>query len=233
MQKILITLVSLLGATTAAAAEPASLLIYRVVEPGIEPYISRMIVTDDHVRLDEGADGEAYTLFDRQQEIIYNVSPLDRTILVMQPARPLPDDNEALVLQEQVKADDAAPLVAGRQPKDVRLLANGEVCSELVVVEGVMDDAVEALSELKLVLARIQAASAEAQGPLSIQTPCELANNVYAADRSLRFGLPIVERAGSRMQSLVDFSTEYEADKAMFALPNAYSRRGMNAANAI
>ena len=69
----------------AALADPAALLVYQVWERGIEPYTSRILVNPDYVRLDEGADGGGYTLFDRRQEILYTVSTRDRSILVMNP----------------------------------------------------------------------------------------------------------------------------------------------------
>ncbi|MCB1816767.1 MAG: UDP-2,3-diacylglucosamine hydrolase [Chromatiaceae bacterium] len=224
MQKIL--MVVLMVATSAAVAAPSSLLVYRVWEQGAEPYVSRVLVTADHVRLDEGSDTAGYTLFDRRQESIYNISVDDRSILVMDSAEPLPAAPDTLILQEQVEGDAEAPLVAGRRPKHVRLLANGELCGELVTIEGVMDEAVRGLAELKRVLARVQAATLSSM-PLDMKTPCDLAANVYAADRPLRFGLPLQERATGRSQSLVDFSDSHDADAALFTLPEGFSRRPM------
>ena len=231
MQKILISMV-LLAMSAGAASGPAAMLVYQVWEEGTEPYISRVLVTEDHVRLDEGGDGGGYTLFDRQQEILYNVQVEDRSILVISANEPLSDAGDSLILNEEVKVDEAAPKVAGAQPKEVRLFANGELCSEMVVVEGVMEDALDGLRDLKLSLARIQSATLKSM-PLSMRTPCDLAANVYAADRPLNFGLPLQERSSGRSQSLVDFVSEYPADDAMFELPADFSRRSMFAPNAI
>ena len=116
--------------------------------------------------------------------------------------------------------------MAGVQPKQLRLFANGELCNEMVVIEGVMDDALEGLRELKVSLARIQAATLEAT-PLDMRTPCDLAANLYAPERVLDFGLPLQERSTGRSQSLVDFSAEHEADESLFRLPAGFSRRSM------
>lgn len=231
MQKILTTITLSLFAA-AATAQSAGLLVYQVWEKGIEPYVSRVMVTDDHVRLDEGGDSGGFTLFDRNQEIIYNVQPADRLIMVMHAAAPVGDDDDSLILHEEVKVDEAAPKVVGVQPKEVRLFANGELCSEMVVIEGVMEDALEGLRELKLTLARIQAATQEAT-PLEMRTPCGLAANLYAAERSLEFGLPLQERSSDRSQSLVDFAADHEADDALFELPAGFSRRSIFASDAI
>jgi hypothetical protein len=145
---------------------------------------------------------------------------------------PIPENSPGLILEEEVKVDEAAPRVGGAQPMDVRLLANGELCSEMVVIQGVMEDALEGLRELKLSLARIQSATLDAT-PLSMRTPCDLAANLYAPDRALNFGLPLQERTVGRSQSLVDFSPDYEADEALFELPADFSRRSMPAPGAI
>ena len=231
MQKILTSMVLLALSATAGAA-PAAMLVYQVWEEGADPYVSRVMVTEDYVRLDEGRDAGGYTLFDRQQEILYNVQMEDRSILVMNSDTPIPENSPGLILQEEVAVDEAAPRVAGAQPTQVRLLANGELCSEMVVVEGVMEDALEGLRELKLSLARIQSSTLDAT-PLSMRTPCDLAANLYAADRPLNFGLPLQERSAGRSQSLVDFSPDYEADDALFQLPADFSRRSMPAPGAI
>lgn len=231
MQKILISLV-LLGLSAAAAAGQAGILVYRVWEEGTEPYVSRIMVTEDYVRLDEGSDTGAYTLFDRQREIIYNVQTEDRSILVLSAPEPSSDGADSLILNEEVKVDEDAPKVAGAQPIEVRLFANGELCSEMVVVEGVMEDALEGLRDLKLSLARIQSATLEST-PLNMRTPCDLAANLYAADRPLNFGLPLQERSNARSQSLVDFAPDYQAEDALFQLPADFSRRSMFAPNAI
>lgn len=231
MQKILI-IAALCLVSAGVHARSASLLVYKVWEQGVEPYVSRILVTPDHLRLDEGGASGGYTLFDRQQEILYNVSPQDRSVLVMNPTGFAPDDNAGLILEQEVTEDEQAPTVAGQRPKHVRLLANGEVCTELVVIDGVMDDAVEGLSELKLVLARIQNSTLDAV-PLDSRTPCQLANDLYAPDRSLQFGLPLQERSPGRSQSLVDFSDTFDADDALFEVPDAFDRRPMFAPGAI
>lgn len=225
MQKIL-TLTALLMWSAGAAAVQTGLLVYQVWEEGIEPYVSRVMVTEDYVRLDEGSDVAGFTLFDRRQEILYNVQVEDRTILVMNAELPVDEDSPGLILSEEVETDETAPRVAGVQPKQVRLFANGELCNEMVVIEGVMDEALEGLRELKVSLARIQAATLEAT-PLDMRTPCDLAANLYAPERVLDFGLPLQERSTGRSQSLVDFSAGHEADESLFRLPAGFSRRSM------
>lgn len=232
MRKLLSALL-LCAISIGVSAQTASLLVYKVWEQGIDPYVSRILVTPEHIRLDEGTTSGSFTLFDRSQEIIYNVLAEDRSVLVLDTIGVDDERPESsLILEQEVIPDLGAPLIAGRQPKRIRLLANGEVCSELVVIEGVMEPALEALGEMKRALGRVQAAALDAI-PLAMRTPCGLAANVYAADRSVSFGLPIRETSGDRRQLLLDFSADFGAEDSLFVIPDAYSRRPLFANDAI
>jgi hypothetical protein len=58
-----------------------------------------------------------------------------------------------------------------------------------------------------------------------MQNPCDLALNTYAPDWQLRFGLPIQEGdPQGKGQLLLDYSTDYPADAALFTLPKGYQR---------
>lgn len=233
MQKILSTLVlgmSLgvgLGSSASAADGQANLLVYRVWEEGLDPYISRVLINAHYVRMDEGQDTGQYTLFDREQAIIYNVDDEERSVLVMDPsATPLPPVPDSLKLDQQVTVQTDAPAIGGRQPQQVTLSANGDTCRELVAVPGLMDEAVAGLRDLQTTLARIQAATLPAM-PAETQTPCDLAEYVYAPLRGLDHGLPIQDRSSGRSRSLVDFSTDHVVSDSLFALPADYTRMNM------
>ena len=101
MRKIVMTLL-LFASAASASAQQASLLVYRVWEEGIDPYISRILVTPDYLRLDEGEGSDGFTLFDRQQEIIYSVSLEERSVLVIDHTDMVPGDNDGLILDEEV-----------------------------------------------------------------------------------------------------------------------------------
>jgi len=222
MQKILsVIVISLLSG--AVMAEQAALLVYKVWEQGTEPYFSRVLVTENFVRLDEGVEGEGFTLLDREKGIIYNISHEDHSILVMAPESAPVGENEILLLSEKVEEDKQAPMIGGRTPKNVELLANTETCSQLVVVPGLMDVAVDGLRDFKKVLSRVQAATMLAQ-PSELQTPCDLAANVYAPTRAFDHGLPIQERGEGRSQSLVDFNAAYNVEATLFHLPKGYEQ---------
>lgn len=226
MSKVLILMLLLPGIVQ---AQSAALLVYKVWERGIDPYISRILVTPEYVRMDEGNPDGAYTLFDRQQEIIYSVSTDDRSVLVVNPGNVGIKPQVALLFSEKRSPDSQAPKVAGITPVDIELMANGELCAKISVLPGLMEQALEGLRELKQVLARAQAATLAGR-PDELQTPCDLATHIHAPTRALDYGLPIQEQSGGQGQVLQDFSAKHPVDAGLFEIPQGYARMAMPAA---
>lgn len=230
MQKVLIALALGLAGAAHAASQQAALLVYQVWEPGLDPYLSRVLVTPRFVRMDEGEGTQDYTLYDREQGVMYNVSREDRSALVMNPPiadMALPAD---LKLEQTLQIDKLAPTIGGQQPQNLTLKANGTVCRELVTVPDVMTPAVDGLREFYGLLARIQAATLKAY-PEGSQTPCDLAENVYAPLRGLSHGLPIQDRGERHSKSLVDYVPAFTVDSALFTIPKGYERTPMPGLN--
>lgn len=225
MQKVLTFLLVLWAGQS--LAQSAALLVYKVWEQGSDPYISRILVTADHVRLDEGESQGGFTLFDRKAGIIYNVSSADRNVLVMTPGDADPKKEQALILSETDRPDEKIPKVAGKVPHRVELLANGERCTTLTVVPGLMEPALEGLRDLRRVLARIEAVSMAA-APQKMQAACELAMLVQAPTRTLDHGLPLSEESEGRAQLLLDYEAQFEVDPSLFEVPKDYRRIDMS-----
>ena len=79
-----------------AADIPAALLVYRVSEQGTDPFISRILVTPNHVRMDEGGAADAFTLFDRRAGMLFNVDPEERSVQVLDPPEAILESPQAL-----------------------------------------------------------------------------------------------------------------------------------------
>lgn len=218
----IICLLMCLAATDVWAGKPAGLLVYRVWETGLEPYIGRILVTSGHVRLDEGQDHGGFTLFDREQGIIRNVSVEDKSVLVMRAAGKMHEPATELELSEKTEIDPDAPRVAGKQPKQLWLYTNGELCRELVTIQGVMTDAVAGLAEFRRALAIIQLSAGPVEPSL-----CEQSEFLYASDRSLGFGLPLRDSYTGKSQVLLDFDQWYDAAPELFLVPASYREISM------
>jgi len=206
------------------AQRQVDVLTFRVTEPGTEPYLSRMLITETKLRIDGGEDKGGFILFDRDTGSIFSVSREDRTILAIHPTPPLdltvPDD---LGLAQERFVDPAAPAIAGRQPERIEFSAGGARCYTAVVVPGLLDSALNALQEYYRTLSYQQAAMLE-RFPPGAQTPCDLAQHVYTPTRHLAAGMPVREWDGrGYLRELLDFEEGRLVSPALFLLPEDYT----------
>ena len=216
----LIALGLLLGVAPGRADE-ADLLVYAVKESGLPRYLSRILVTDAFVRIDEGQDSpNGYTLYNRVSHIIYNVDPEDETVLILTPPDRQPVKPDSLRLEEKVLEDPDAPTIAGRRPRKLELYTNGRLCRTLQTVEGLMPRAVQGLLELRLALARLQGVPGGAEAP----DPCQLSEYLYAPGRALAHGLPLLDSMEEKRQWLVDFRAGQVVSGETFQVPGQYQQ---------
>jgi len=124
----------LLAWIATVAAEEVDLLVYAVKEEGLPKYLSRILVSDAFVRLDEGAaSSNGYTLYNRVSHVLYNVDPEEETVLVLQPSGQQPRSPESLRLDEKLAADPDAGLrelrlALARLQGEVSLEGNSDAC---------------------------------------------------------------------------------------------------------
>jgi len=205
-------------------AAPGATAVYMVEhEADFEPMRTRMIVTPEFLRIDDGRDGGDFLLYHRGERTIYNVSVADALILVIAPqsvgAAPM-------ALEHRVESEsDNPPDVGGKKVRHYRLLTNRALCYDLYAADGLLPEVVTALREYRESLAG-EHAQALAFTPREMQTPCDLANNIYAPARHLAHGFPIRVaetngRDGTRVRTteLLDYRRGFAADAALFRLP--------------
>ena len=204
-------------------AGKADLLVYQVREPGVENYVSRILVTSEYLRMDEGgAPGEGYTIYDRRAKKIFNVDPGEKTVFEMEPPGFQPVPPEGMVLKENMTIAADSPQVAGQQPEKLQLQANGETCRELIVVKETMSAAVAAMSELYQALARMQYPAVGSPG--YTENNCELSEYIYAPQRAFAHGLPLWDVMGGKQRLLVDFRKNFEVADDTFVVPEEFER---------
>lgn len=201
----------------------ATVLHYVEQEPGGEPFRTRMIITARYLRIDEGVESKDFLLFDRRDKTLYSVNAADSRILAMS-AKSV-DVASPIKLEHRVERDkEVFPAVDGKKVTHYTLLTNRKLCYELFAAEGMLPEAVQALREYRAALAGQQVAVLSAM-PKDLQTPCDLANNIFAPARYLDYGLPIrLSEAGVRTSELVDFQTDFNAVPGLFELPASFRR---------
>jgi hypothetical protein len=202
---------------------PAAVLYFVEHEPGVEPFRTRMIVTAGFLRMDEGQDSQDFLLFDRADGSIYSVSSADKQVLVIRP-RPVELKPPTQFIHRVVTDAATFPAIEGRKVTHYELLTNDKRCYDLYAAEDLLPGAVVALREYRLILAGQQALTA-AVTPPKMQSPCDLANNVFLPTRHLEYGFPVrlADMTGRTME-LVDFKTDFRATADMLKLPEEYKR---------
>lgn len=209
-------------------ALPADLmLMYQETEPGIDAYMTRVLVNKDYMRLDEGGDQTNYTLYDRKENIIYTISHEEKTIMQV---KPLKSDNKItrkLVMDAKKIKDKDIPLINGQQPIHYELKVNDTVCTEVFVIDGIHKEAVEAMQEFNRLLASVHLKNME-NTPDAMQDDCFLAHHILSPSRSMQFGFPILEQSANGMSRLlVDFDSHFNVAEGVYDLPEGYRRVDM------
>lgn len=196
----------------------ATVLRFTDVEPQGEPTPVRMIITPEHIRIDDGGEGRSFVLFSRRDRVIYNVSATDQMVLVIPPSA-TPAKPPVRLVHDVKEATESLPAVAGHRVRHWQLLTNGKLCYDVYAAENLLPEALAAMREFISVLAGDQAQSSPGM-PRELLTPCYLANNIHAPTRYLDHGFPI-RRAepGGRVSELNDYRQSVPVDRALFVLP--------------
>ncbi len=210
--------------TEAAAEAPgvdAKVFIFREWEQGIEPYKSRVIVTRDYLRMDDGGPDGDYLLFDRKTKVISSSSVGDQTILRMKRKEVglKPENPEAFSERENDTA--GMPKMAGKQPVHVSQMVGEKECYNVVAIPGMAPDAVDAMREYLLTLAGEQAANLY-KTPEEFRDPCMMSNLIYQPVAHLSHGFPLREWDYKGYgRELVDMSEE-KLPASLFELNDSY-----------
>lgn len=197
-----------------AHADDMTVLRYVDQDPGDPPYLTRILVTPDFLRMDSGDDAGDFTLLDRQRQVVVNVMQGSKLAMVFAPG----------VLPPK-PADWASRLEAGeavRGGQRFTLTVNGVVCSEGIAARHAMD-AARAMSELKSILAATQYRVWKASPP-DMQHDCDLANQVWNSGDTLTLGLPLEEREFTGRSRKFESETRQPVNPDLFRVPEGVTR---------
>ena len=216
-------LVSALTVAAETAPENSIALYFAERDPERGGSRMRIIITPGFVRIDEDGDNKDFLLFDRKQKTIYSVNRDSKRVLTIEPKTvrlKAPTSFKHKIVTDRAKY----PAIGGRPVRYYKLLTNGMQCYELYAAEGLLPGAVAALREYRQTLAGEQAAVVPFM-PTELQTPCELANNVFLPVRYLAHGFPVkFTDMTEKTTELIDYKVDFKADAALFQLPEGYNR---------
>ena len=201
-----------------------TLLNFVEQERGVEPYPTRLIVTEQFLRFDDGEDSADFVLLDRNKDVIYSVNSSEGTVMAVHKKKiEIQPPFKLELTHEQLDDLKGAPDIEGIQPRHILFSANSEQCYEVIAVPGLLPDVVTALQEFTDLLASDSKVTFNTL-PADLQKPCDISMNTFAAGRHLAFGFPIQEwSANGSGRALVDYQLDYEPDESMFILPADYN----------
>lgn len=222
MNKLIVclNLVFILSMPCGLSAETrGTILWYLEQEPGVDPYEVRYLVSGKYLRSDDGNSNSDFVLFDRKSGRIYNVVPVDGSILRMDGGNVLPPVPEQLSIEVLKSTDDEAPKMGGHSPLLLKLKADNSLCKTAIVAPGYLSDESLALRQFVIALATQQEISFE-RYPQEILTSCFLARSVYRSDFAYAQGLELVswDNDGKRRE-LVRIEKDVVFEKNLFELP--------------
>lgn len=198
------------------------MLVFLDSEQGLQPYQTRIIVTPIQVRFDDGQGSKSYTLFDRKSRIARTVDTEERTILEMHPKSVKVKPPFALNYEVKNLGDiNDAPKIMGKTPIHYQDYTNNKLCYDVIAVNGLLPQVVQALSEYHQMLASDSAVTFNNM-PADMQDPCSIAMNTFAPTRYLQHGFPIHWWRPGYSRMLVDYKEHYQPDPKLFEIPGDY-----------
>jgi hypothetical protein len=169
------------------------------------------------MRMDSGEDDGDFVLLDRRQRKVINIMRDNRLAMVFTagtvPPKP-PGWNPRLDTR-----------TAARATRRFRLAVNDVVCSEGVAARRA-PDAARAMAELKAILAATQYRVWQ-DSPREMQHDCDLANQVWETESTLKLGLPLEEREHTGRTRKFESESTQPLRPELFRMPD-----GMTAVNA-
>ena len=213
------------GRVMPAPAQQGTLLLFSEYEKEVEPYRTRVIVTEDYMRFDDGEGAPDFILFDRKAGVIFSINSDDRTIMSLR-GKSLKVVPPFELKQDARRVDDMqdAPAIAGVKPQHYVLTTNQRHCHDVVAVPGLLPDVLAATRAFNAIVASNNAATLQFL-PADQQEPCELSRSIFAFNRHLEFGFPVREWDNrGRGRVLLDFRENVEVDRGLCVLPEGYKR---------
>lgn len=225
-QYILIVLVFTIAPLYVSAGNPGYELFFKEEEPGIDPYLTRMSVTDKYLRIDDLSESEqsGYMLFDVDAQIIYSVGHANQSVLVIKPYTfEVPKISDKLIVEDVLLKD--APKISGKAVRSYRVELRdkhmSELCTSVQYVPGLLPEIGKVLQHWQRVVSGNQVKTLD-HTPLEFQTPCMLSDQVYNTGDYYAKGLVIQEwHSNNKSRLLQDYSRK-TFDERFFTVPEDY-----------
>lgn len=225
---IFIATVAMFGLTACSEKIPTNYaykLLFMEQEKFVEPYPTRVIITPEFIRFDDGENSKDFVIFDRLKHIVHSVVADEHTVMSVHNKKTDIESPLKLELTEEYLGEmKDAPAIHNEKPHHYQLLVNGEVCNDVIAVKSLLPAAVLALRDFSVLMASDSKMTLSSM-PADMLNACDLAQDSFEPERMFKFGFP-VQTMGRRdyARTLVDFDANYKVDKQLFELPADFNR---------
>ncbi len=199
-------------------------LLYVEKEAGTKRlFTTRVFVNRNFMQMSDSRSPMDYILFDRKKQVIYSVNSEDETVFEIHKKSIDIDSPIALNYVETSQPSSAIPKIEGRSATHFSYTANGKKCYDAVVThKSFMPDVRKAMMDFRSILAA-EHASTLGNTPIDMLDACDLAVNVFDANRHFEQGLPIREWGnGGYQRFLKDYQVDMRVNQEALTLPKNY-----------
>ena len=227
MKKLALLAISVILFSCAKKEHGDTLVLFMEQENSIEPFQTRMIISKNFLRIDDGEGSNSFVLYDNDKKVVYSTIPDEARVMaihekklkkgeVFEPPFPLTHS-----VKEMPKMKDA-PEIDGEVAKHYQLITNDNVCYDVVAIKNLMPHVVKRLTEFYKHMATDSIVTFNNM-PADLHDACDMTTTTFKPARQFEFGFPIQEW-GKRnySRSLIDYDENYKADPKLFVLPEGY-----------
>jgi len=225
MKKLVLILVT--GFLASCADHKDTLVVFMEKEAGIDAYQTRMIITKEYVRVDDGEGSKSFVLFDRLKKVVYSINPEEKSVMsvhakTFKEGEKVEPPIELKHSSKEIPTMKDAPTIESESAKHYQLMTNNEVCYDVVSIKSLMPHVVTALKEFHQHMATDSMTTFNNM-PADLHNACDMTLTTFKPTRQLDFGFPIQEWDNrGYMRSLVDYNADYKVDPALFVFPEGY-----------
>ena len=227
MKKLGLLLVTGLLASCASKYQGDTLVMFVEQEKDVQPYQTRMIVTQKFVRIDDGEGSQNFVLFDREKKIVYSVNPDEQSVMAIHEKKLAKGEKfePPFKLTHAVKEMPAmkdAPSIDGGKAIHYQLITNKEICYDVVAIKDLLPTVVTALTEFHQLMATDSRVTFNNM-PADMQNACDMTMTTFKPAQQYTFGFPIQEWGkNDYSRSLVNYTKDYKVDAKLFEFPKDY-----------
>lgn len=212
-----------------APRDVGTVFMFSETPPGGKATPVSMFINDYFIRIDEAGTRGDYVLFDRKAQTIKNVVAETKTVFIIEKQNVIA--KPPIEIDYTVEKQASSALMKKREGMKAfhyKHTANGKTCYSTVSVEKYMPQAVVALREFRSVLAG-EHSKTMSNIPGEDYDACDLALNIFHADKHLDHGFPVREWDENGYQRfLVDARKNIQVQPELLTVPEDYRTYSIN-----